>query len=514
MAEKVDAERDESYGTFADSAIPTKESDGMRTAILRDVMALTSVGPLHYRILIFTFFNYLATSTLFEILPLVSPLMQKDLKLKAHMVALLSTMMFMGAICGTLVGGYISDMCGRKTTLKLATLIVLIFAVLQVGANLTEFWVLCTLRVFLGFSFGATLNSMRPYLVEFLPTSRRGFYLSIVSAGWTTGTLYCILIAAVIAPGDWRGCFFYSFFPFTIVAVMLFWPNFLPESPRWLYVNNRPGEGKQVVKQLCQGQLPPQTHIVVGPSFHISSPQAPRRSHEWILAWIDRVKITMTPQFARTTLAFNSGFLLLGAASYGTSFWRPTMLANVGSSRELPFVALAIVETTSFFGIVCIAVLMDFFSRKMLAICAFVLTALGNIIGIWYVQSLMSLTTLFCVTNITTNLAWESLGNACVETYPTVCRGTAFGVALTHVRVGAALAPFLLGLLITFGNAAVFSALAGLFFLGAIAVTQLRIATVNQSMEDSTDAVLRVSSPKGESQSLEAYLTDTSPVSM
>lgn len=145
-----------------------------------------------------------------------------------------------GTVIGSIVAGMPAQKYGRK---KVLSVIAILYLLSAIGCALTPVWILfVTFRFIGGLAVGASSVVGPMYIAEVAPASIRGrlagsFQLMIVAG---------IFIAYVtnfffVDMGDtgWRWMLGIMIIPAGLFAVLL---RFIPESPRWLVLNNRDEE--------------------------------------------------------------------------------------------------------------------------------------------------------------------------------------------------------------------------------------------------------------------------------
>ncbi|GAA6185773.1 sugar porter family MFS transporter [Aliiglaciecola sp. NS0011-25] len=162
------------------------------------------------------------------------------------------------ATLAMMISGPLADKFGRKTVLKVAAFLFLLSAVLSAVAP--SFLILVLARMLGGFGVGAALIIAPMYIAEIAPAKFRGRLVSLnqlnivigISAAFFTNYLILQLGSATTPEQDtwniqqwnWRWMLGLEAIP---ALLYFFCLNFVPESPRWLLLKNRPDEAKQVL---------------------------------------------------------------------------------------------------------------------------------------------------------------------------------------------------------------------------------------------------------------------------
>jgi putative MFS transporter len=88
-------------------------------------------------------------------------------------------------------------------------------------------------------------------LAELLPTSHRGRFLIYLQGFWTIGAAYVVTMAWLLMDrGGWRLVTVMTAVPVTVSLILAV--IYLPESPRWLLIKNRPQDAADLVTHIAQ----------------------------------------------------------------------------------------------------------------------------------------------------------------------------------------------------------------------------------------------------------------------
>ncbi len=157
---------------------------------------------------------------------------------------------FLGTVAGMLLGGLLADRWGRRPTLKIAAIVMMLGAVGSALSNTLVVW--NALRFLGGVGGGLALLVGPMYVAELAPPRNRGSLVTFNEMGIVLGAFFANLVCFGIAkvaggPECWRwmfasGCFFVSLF-----LAGLF---FVPETPRWLMMKKRPTEAHFVLSRV------------------------------------------------------------------------------------------------------------------------------------------------------------------------------------------------------------------------------------------------------------------------
>jgi putative MFS transporter len=214
-----------------------------------------------------------------------------------------------GAIVGSLAGGALGDLWGRKAMVVGGTFICAIgsaaTAVIPNGA-----WIsFALLRFFVGFGLGASFAPATTMVVELTPTRHRTVVSSLfVLSASVGGFLASATVAALLGLIGWRGIAALGVAPVLVcIGVLLV----VSESPRWLTAKGRIAETRATVARLLHLPLSEVPMPAVTPAV------PPRAS--------------LAELYARPTLFWMTLLAWGGAATaaYGMSLWGPTIIAQL-----------------------------------------------------------------------------------------------------------------------------------------------------------------------------------------
>ncbi|KAK9023022.1 hypothetical protein V6N11_003256 [Hibiscus sabdariffa] len=152
-----------------------------------------------------------------------------------------------GAIFGAGLGGWINDRFGRRISILVAD--VLFFVGSIVMAVAVAPWMIILGRIFVGFGVGMVSMTAPLYISEASPARIRGALVSINGLLIAVGQFlaYVINLAFTRTPGTWRWMLGAAGLPALVQFLLMLT---LPESPRWLYRQNKVEEAKTILKKI------------------------------------------------------------------------------------------------------------------------------------------------------------------------------------------------------------------------------------------------------------------------
>ncbi len=158
-------------------------------------------------------------------------LIQNYISLSSLEYGLIIASVIIGAIIGTIMVGYLSDLLGRRRIYLSTLIFFIIFDLISVFS--VDFIMLFISRVLLGIVLGAEYPVANSYIAEVTPDEKRGFYLAMATVFFSIGSISSAIVAIFMFPfGNlgWRLMLGVAIIPAIIVEFMRF---SLPESKMW-----------------------------------------------------------------------------------------------------------------------------------------------------------------------------------------------------------------------------------------------------------------------------------------
>ncbi|KAM7271162.1 hypothetical protein ACFE04_030376 [Oxalis oulophora] len=171
----------------------------------------------------------------------------EDVNKKTWLQETIVSMAVAGAIIGAALGGWMNDRFGRKNSILVADFLFFIGAIVMAAAPAP--WVLIIGRIFVGLGVGMASMTSPLYISEASPARIRGALVSTNGLLITGGQFlsYLINLAFTRAPGTWRWMLGVAGIPAIVQFVLML---SLPESPRWLYRNDKVDEARAILEKI------------------------------------------------------------------------------------------------------------------------------------------------------------------------------------------------------------------------------------------------------------------------
>lgn len=171
----------------------------------------------------------------------------REVQEKTWLQETIVSMAVAGAIIGAGLGGFLNDKFGRKPAMILADFLFLTGAIVMAVSPAP--WMIIVGRVVVGLGVGMASMTSPLYISETSPAKIRG------AVGATNGLLitggqfisYLINLGFTRVKGTWRWMLGVAAVPAAIQIVLMVT---LPESPRWLYRQNKTAEAEEILSRI------------------------------------------------------------------------------------------------------------------------------------------------------------------------------------------------------------------------------------------------------------------------
>jgi sugar porter (SP) family MFS transporter len=347
--------------------------------------------------------------------------------LSTWMQEVLVIAVLIGVMIGALIGGAVADRVGRRKTLVWGAILFIAGSILApLSPNV---YVLFVARTLLGIAVGFTSVTAPVYVSELAPPQSRGMLIGLYQFALTSGIALADLVGYWFAASQgWRWMFAFGLLPALLFLLMVLT---VPESPRWLFAQNRLAEAELVLKSYTDE---------AGARLLLEDIRVSlmtKMERRWSALWSKAV---------RGSLFIAVGFMLLVPATginavlyYGPQIFS---LAGISSDKSAIF-ATFLVAITNVLATVIALVLVDRAGRKpllyaglggmtvallLLAMCFHNQAALGHSLGLIATACLMFFIT--CYAFSLGPIAWILVS----EVFPLRLRGR--GVAAATLSFG------------------------------------------------------------------------------
>lgn len=177
--------------------------------------------------------------------------MVPEFSLSAWTVGLVVTASTAGSVLGTLAAAKLSDWIGRRGTMRVASLLFVAAASLQLWSPVVN--VVLAGRLLMGAAIGISGSVVPVYIAECAEAKNRGALATVPQLCISSGILcaYMSALAVTVAwHGAWRLMLGLALLPAVAQAACVQW--LLPESPRWLLRQGGPNAAERAKVALAR----------------------------------------------------------------------------------------------------------------------------------------------------------------------------------------------------------------------------------------------------------------------
>lgn len=387
-----------------------------------------------------------------------------------------------GYLFGATIAGLLGDRIGRRKVMMWALAVYALFSVLSaVAPNYDSFLVA---RVLAGFGTGAEAAIIAPFLAEFVPAARRGWFVGALAGFFSFGFVIAALLGRFVVqpvPEGWRWAQVLTALP---ILLLLWWRRSLPESPRFLLANGRNAEAEQVVVDLerrtqeATGRpLPPV------PETTVDRPAEVRR-----IGLFSALKYLWSGGMARRTAITWLLWFVITFSYYGFFTWIPTLLVQHGITVTKSFEFSIIIYLAQVPGYFSSAWLGEILDRKN----TIALYLAGSAVSAFWMSQMtdpVMITIAAAVLSFFLNGTYAGLYSYTPEVFPTWIRASGTGMSSAFGRIGSIIAPSLIGVFAaSLGFAGVFVMTTAVLAAGVVCALVFGLSTAGRSLEVLTEA--------------------------
>ncbi|RAS89344.1 MFS transporter [Priestia endophytica] len=397
--------------------------------------------------------------------------MQRQIDMSLTVTGLIGMATLAGMFVGGMLGGYLTDLMGRKKIFIINMLIIAIVSTLQFFTN--DPMQLVILRFILGVMIGADFPIAGALMTEFSPQKNRGSLLGGLNGLWYVGYASSYLVGyfmLVFGDTSWRWMLLSSAVP----AVIMFFARLkMPESPRWLANKGREEEANAIV------------HKIYGKNVVMSKePEI-------------KVKTTFLDIFrngnGKWTMFVAVFWSLQVVPTFAIGTYIPEILGQFGfANGTKEYLGSAIINIVYLVGLFPFLYLVERYGRRPTLIwpflvCSLSLIALGLGSASGANMSFILIVVLFIIygtLNTGMGIHQWIYPN---ELFPTHIRGTAMGFSTGITRITSAIGTlFFPAFLANYGVSATFYACGAMYFIGFLVALFMAPETKNMSLSQAS----------------------------
>ena len=393
----------------------------------------------------------------------------------AQVGILLSSGLF-GMMLGAFLSGPAADRFGRKAVFQWT---MFIFPISSLACAFAwDFTSLIAFRFLVGIGLGGETPVVTALMGEFIPAKDRGKVQGLLNTFWAVGWLAAATLSYFVIPNiadGWRWAFVAGAVPALYIWVVR---RNLPESPRWLALQNRDEEALAIVTQI-ETEVEKTTVVPPLTEANLSAVSVAEKASTMTL---------FSPTYWRTTIMLWLLWFLGMFGYYGLFAWMPSLLVKAGHSMVKSFLYVVIMQMAYIPNQILCAYGMDKYGRKRLLTINLLLAGLSTILFGWALGygalDIVQVIVLGVLTSFFVSGIWAITYTYTPELYPTGVRVTGTSMAATCSRIGSMLAPLVIGYALNVvGVTGAMAIVAGAFILAGIVVAILGKETKGQSLQ-------------------------------
>ncbi|WP_350301306.1 MFS transporter [Peribacillus frigoritolerans] len=419
----------------------------------------------HYKM-----FAYASGSTFIDgyiigIIAVALSVMQSQFDMSLTIMGLIGMATLAGMFVGGIIGGYLTDIIGRKKMFLIDMLIMAIVSILQFFIE--DPIQLIILRFILGVAIGADYPIAGALMAEFSPKKNRGSLLGGLNGLWYVGYASSYLVGFfLLSIGDtsWRWMLLSSAIP---VIIMLVARLNMPESPLWLASKGREKEANAIVQKIFGD------HVIMS-----DEPETKEKT-----AFLDMFR----NGYGKWIFFVSAFWSLQVIPTFGIGTYIPEILAQFGfanGTRE--YLGSAVINIVYLVGLLPALYLIEKYGRRPTLIIPFLVSA----ISLFVLAATSGMNTSF-VFILVLFIIYGTFNTAMGahdwiypnELFPTHIRGTAMGFITGVTRIASAIGTFFFPFILeNYGLAATLYICGALFFIGFLISLFMAPETKNMSL--------------------------------
>jgi AAHS family benzoate transporter-like MFS transporter len=354
------------------------------------------------------------------------PSIMKDMGVSAAKAGFMASSALFGMMFGAIFFGTLADRLGRP---KMIAICVAIFSIFTAAAGLTTDPVSFSVARFIaGLGIGGVLPIATAQMAEFAPVSIRARLVAVMFAGYACGgMLVAVMGKQLIERFGWQSVFYAAGLPVLLIPFIL---KSMPESMPFLIKKKRDADLRDIVRKLLpnyplqeqeQFMVPVEDKADDAPIAHLFREG---RGFSTVMIWV----------------AFFFGLFMV----YALSSWLTKLMAMAGYSLGSALNFVLVYNIGAIVGAFAGAWLGDKFNIKYALVVLYALGA-ASLTAMGYTKSTELLFVMVFVVGAST-LGTQLIAYAyAAEFYPTAIRSTGLGFASGVGRLGAIVAPILIG---------------------------------------------------------------------
>lgn len=432
----------------------------------------------HYLLLLIGGLGYTFDGMDGAVVAFLMPTIKTAFALDNSQLGLVASASPFGFLFGAIVAGYLGDRIGRKKVMMYS---LVVYAVASLVAALAgNFEIFLVARIITGVGGGAESAIIAPFLSEFVPRHRRGWFIGALAGFFSFGFVAAALIGRFVVPlpEGWRWAQVITFLP---IIMVLWWRRSVPESPRFLINSGEVLRAEHIVDSFEQkvraatrAELPP---VDESGSLELEPEKYSMRK---ALAYL------WGPKMWKTTAVTWLIWFVITFSYYGFFSWIPTLLVAKGLTVTKSFDFSLFIYLAQIPGYFSAAWLSERLDRKH----TIAIYMVGSAISAFWLSQMTDpamITMAGVFLSFFLNGTYAGVYAYTPEVFPTWLRATGVGLSSSFGRVGSITAPLIIGVFAAqWGFAGVFGMTTAVLAAGVICTLLFAVRTAGRSLEEIT----------------------------
>lgn len=358
------------------------------------------------------------------------PSIMKEMGVAPAQAGFMVSSALFGMAFGAVFLGTLADKIGRRKTIAIC---IALFSVFTAAAGLAKDPVTFSIVRFLaGLGIGGVMPNVVAHMTEYAPKKIRATLVTLMFSGYAVGGILAALLGkGLIESHGWASVFFAAALPVLLIPFVL---KSLPESMPFLLAQGRHDELRAIVTRLEPSYVPQ-----AGDQFTVPAQDR---------AGGAPIKQLFSDGRGFSTLMFWLAFFMCLFMVYALSSWLTKLMSGAGYSLGSALTFVLVLNVGAVIGAVGGGWLADRFHIKYVLAAMYALAAVSiTLLGVP-----MPTAALFFVVGLAgaSTIGSQIVANAYTgQFYPMAARSTGLGWALGIGRIGAILAPVVIGALVS-----------------------------------------------------------------
>ncbi|MBB5503412.1 MFS transporter [Paraburkholderia sp. MM5384-R2] len=418
-------------------------------------------------------FDAMDSSSMAFVLPAIS----KAWALSSFQTGLIASSTYTGFFFGALLAGLCGDRFGRRFVMVTA---LIIFCIASLISSQVDHWqAFYSVRIFAGFGAGAESAIVAPFLSEFVARKYRGAFTGALAGFFAVGYVMSAILGNLIIPhmeGGWRVVVVITSLP---IFILLWWRRSLPESPRWLESRGRLAEANATLDRI-EAQVRKEGKAFETIPASIAQSVSPQRSS----SFFGNLGAIWSRKLRRTTAMSWAMWFAIAFSYYAFFTWIPSLLVQHGMTITKSFGFSLLMYVAQIPGYLSAAYLNERFGRQA-TIAGYMVLGGVSAVGMAMSDATWQIAVAGICLSFFMNGTFGGIYAYTPEIFPTHLRATGVGTSSSFGRIGAIIAPIMVGMIYpVLGFAGVFGITTCVLLVGALTVLILGVPTRGLALED------------------------------